>query len=46
MSRIPARFASNAAKGRATFVTFITAGDPDPATSLAILKALPAAVPM
>jgi tryptophan synthase alpha chain len=43
MSRIPARFASNAAKGRATFVTFITAGDPDPTTSLAILKALPAA---
>jgi tryptophan synthase alpha chain len=43
MSRIPARFAANAAKGRATFVTFITAGDPDPATSLAILKALPAA---
>ncbi|MCA3612809.1 MAG: tryptophan synthase subunit alpha [Methylobacterium sp.] len=42
-SRIPARFAANAAKGRATFVTFITAGDPDPATSLAILKALPAA---
>jgi len=43
MSRIPTRFAANAAKGRATFVTFITAGDPDPATSLAILKALPAA---
>ncbi|MCA3633336.1 MAG: tryptophan synthase subunit alpha [Methylobacterium sp.] len=42
-SRIPTRFAANAAKGRATFVTFITAGDPDPATSLAILKALPAA---
>ena len=43
MSRIPTRFAANAAKGRATFVTFITAGDPDPSTSLAILKALPAA---
>lgn len=43
MSRIPTRFAANAALGRATFVTFITAGDPDPSTSLAILKALPAA---
>ena len=43
MSRIPTRFAANAAKGRASLVTFITAGDPDPATSLAILKALPAA---
>ncbi|MCA3646412.1 MAG: tryptophan synthase subunit alpha [Methylobacterium sp.] len=43
MSRIPTRFAQTSAQGRATFVTFITAGDPDPATSLAILKALPAA---
>jgi tryptophan synthase alpha chain len=43
MSRIPARFAANAAQGRATFVTFVTAGDPDPATSLAIVKALPGA---
>ncbi|MCZ8270060.1 MAG: tryptophan synthase subunit alpha [Beijerinckiaceae bacterium] len=43
MSRIPTRFAANAAKGRASLVTFITAGDPDPATSLALLKALPAA---
>jgi len=43
MSRIPARFAANAAQGRASLVTFITAGDPDPATGLAILKALPAA---
>lgn len=42
-SRIPTRFARNAEQGRATFVTFITAGDPDPATSLAIMKALPAA---
>ena len=42
-SRIPARFAKNAAAGRASLVTFITAGDPDPATSLALLKALPAA---
>lgn len=43
MSRIPTRFARNAAEGRATFVTFITAGDPDPATSLAIMQALPGA---
>jgi tryptophan synthase alpha chain len=43
MSRIPARFAANAAEGRASLVTFITAGDPDPATSLAIVKALPSA---
>ncbi|OYU48316.1 MAG: tryptophan synthase subunit alpha [Rhizobiales bacterium PAR1] len=42
-SRIPARFAKNAAAGRASLVTFITAGDPDPVTSLALLKALPAA---
>ena len=43
MSRIPARFAGNLAAGRASLVTFITAGDPDPATSLAIVQALPAA---
>jgi tryptophan synthase alpha chain len=43
MSRIPTRFASNAAAGRASLVTFITAGDPDPTTSLAILRALPQA---
>jgi tryptophan synthase alpha chain len=43
MSRIPARFAKNAAAGRASLVTFVTAGDPDPVTSLALLKALPAA---
>jgi tryptophan synthase alpha chain len=43
MSRIPARFAANASQGRATFVTFITAGDPDPKTSLAIMQALPGA---
>lgn len=43
MSRIPDTFAANLAAGRASLVTFITAGDPDPATSLAILKALPGA---
>jgi tryptophan synthase alpha chain len=42
-SRIPAKFAANAAAGRASLVTFITAGDPDPATSLAIVQALPVA---
>jgi tryptophan synthase alpha chain len=30
-------------QGRAAFVTFLMAGDPDPATSLAIIKALPQA---
>ena len=30
-------------EGRAAFVTFVMAGDPDPATSLAIIKALPKA---
>jgi tryptophan synthase alpha chain len=42
-SRIDRRFAALRAEGRAAFVTFITAGDPDLATSLAILKGLPAA---
>jgi tryptophan synthase alpha chain len=42
-ARIPTRFAVNAAQGRASLVTFITAGDPDPATSLALLKKLPGA---
>ncbi|MFN3483537.1 MAG: tryptophan synthase subunit alpha, partial [Rhabdaerophilum calidifontis] len=43
MSRLPTTFAANAAAGRASLVTFVTAGDPDPATSLAIVKALPSA---
>jgi tryptophan synthase alpha chain len=43
MTRIDRRFAALAEEGRAGLVTFVTAGDPDPATSLAILKALPAA---
>jgi tryptophan synthase alpha chain len=42
-TRIDRRFATLQAEGRAALVTFVTAGDPDPATSLAILKALPAA---
>jgi tryptophan synthase alpha chain len=42
-TRIDRRFAELKAERRAALVTFITAGDPDPATSLAILRALPAA---
>src|SRR5437667_217445 len=42
-TRIDLRFASLKAQGHAALVTFLTAGDPDPDTSLAILKALPAA---
>ena len=43
MSRIPARFAELKKQGRAGLITFITAGDPDRATSQAILDGLPAA---
>jgi tryptophan synthase alpha chain len=42
-TRIDRRFAKLKQQGRAALVTFITAGDPDADTSLAILKALPAA---
>jgi len=42
-ARIDARFAELKAQGRAAFVTYTMAGDPDLATSLKILKALPAA---
>ena len=42
-TRIDRRFASLKREGRAGLVTFVTAGDPDPATSLAILKAAPGA---
>ena len=42
-TRIDARFAALKSEGRAALVTFVMAGDPDPATSLAILKALPKA---
>src|SRR6188768_985403 len=42
-TRIDARFAELAKEGRSVFVTFLTAGDPDPKTSLDILKALPKA---
>jgi tryptophan synthase alpha chain len=43
MTRIEARFAALKREGRAALVTFLTAGDPDPATSLEILHALPQA---
>jgi tryptophan synthase alpha chain len=42
-TRIDARFAALKKEGRAAFVTFLMAGDPDPATSLQILKAMPKA---
>jgi tryptophan synthase alpha chain len=42
-TRIDARFAQLAKEGRSAFVTFLMAGDPDPATSLDIIKALPKA---
>src|SRR6201987_3626590 len=41
--RIDRRFAALNKEGRAALVTFVMAGDPDLATSLAILKALPKA---
>jgi tryptophan synthase alpha chain len=42
-TRIDARFAELAKQGRSAFVTYVMAGDPDPETSLNILKALPKA---
>ena len=42
-TRIDRRFKACAEKGRPALVTFITAGDPDLATSQAVLDALPAA---
>jgi tryptophan synthase alpha chain len=41
--RIAQRFAALRAAGRGGFVTFVTAGDPDPATSLTLIKGLPGA---
>jgi tryptophan synthase alpha chain len=43
VSRIARRFEELRKNGRAAFVPFITAGDPDPDTSFAILEKLPAA---
>jgi tryptophan synthase alpha chain len=42
-TRIDTRFAQLKKQGRSAFVTFLMAGDPDPATSLAIVKAMPKA---
>jgi len=42
-TRIDRRFAQCAAENRAALVTFVMGGDPDPATSLAIVAALPKA---
>ena len=42
-SRLDTRFAELQKQGRSAFVTFLMAGDPDPATSLAIIQALPEA---
>jgi tryptophan synthase alpha chain len=41
--RIEARFAALKQEGRAALITFVTAGDPDPETSLAVLRELPKA---
>ncbi len=43
MSRIEKRFAEAKAAGRPAFVTYVMAGDPDVATSQAIMEALPQA---
>jgi tryptophan synthase alpha chain len=42
-TRIDRRFAALAEEGRAALVTFLMGGDPDPKTSLEILRALPRA---
>lgn len=42
-TRIEARFAKARAENRAALVTYVMAGDPDPETSLAIMRALPRA---
>ena len=43
MTRIDAKFAALQAEGKKAFVAYIMAGDPDYATSLEIVKGLPAA---
>lgn len=43
MSRIAQRFKELSRDGRAAFVPFVTAGDPDPDTTLALLERLPQA---
>src|SRR5882757_4936300 len=41
-TRIAARFAQLKREGRSAFITFLMAGDPDPATSLDIIKVMKA----
>ena len=43
MTRIDAKFADLKAQGKKAFVAYIMAGDPDVATSLAVMKGMPAA---
>src|SRR3954447_17909443 len=43
LNRIDATFARCRAEGRAALVTYVMAGDPDPETSLKVLRALPEA---
>jgi tryptophan synthase alpha chain len=43
MTRIDQKFASLRASGKKAFVSYIMAGDPDVATSLAVMKGLPGA---
>ena len=43
MTRIDQKFAALRAQGKKAFVTYIMAGDPDLATSLELMKGLPAA---
>lgn len=45
-TRIDTRFADLKKAGRAAFVTFVMAGDPDPATSLEIIKRCRRRAPM
>ncbi len=42
-TRIDARFKALRAEGRAALVTFVMVGDPDPAASLEVVRALPKA---
>jgi tryptophan synthase alpha chain len=43
MTRIEARFAALRAEGRKAFVAYVMAGDPDPETSMQIVRGLPGA---
>ncbi|MEC7234323.1 MAG: tryptophan synthase subunit alpha, partial [Pseudomonadota bacterium] len=41
-TRLDRKFTALQSEGRKAFIAFVTAGDPDPATSFAILSGLPA----